>query len=80
MEYKILLNTNNSNGMYFTFYQDSSSAGDWSSTDKEETINKISELLEEYSLSEIKLVIAVDITTTIDIPALPTSSDAEQIE
>lgn len=82
MEYKILVKTNNglNTADYYKFYQVSSAEGDWKSTDKEETIEKIKELFEIYSLSEMKLVIGVDIDITMDIPELPVTSDGEEDE
>lgn len=72
MKYKILVKANNgATTDYFKFYQVSASEGDWESVDKEETIAKLKELLEDYSLSELKLVINLDIDITMDIPALP---------
>lgn len=82
MKYKILVKISNGNtGIgYFKFYQVSPAEGDWESTDQEETKAKIKELLEEYSLSEMKLVINVDTDITIDIPALPVEKDEEPEE
>lgn len=80
MKYKILLATNNDNTVYYRYYQVSSAEGDWSTTDKAEAISKITELLEIYSLSEISVVIDLDITTTIDIPDLPAAVDTEVTE
>ena len=41
---------------------------------KTEAVDKITELLDTYSLSEISVVISLDITTTIDIPEIPTTT------
>lgn len=70
MQYKILLAVNSDNVVYYKYYQVSPSEGDWSSTDKAEAIAKITELLQTYSISEISVVVNLDITTTIDIPEL----------
>lgn len=72
MKYKILIaSKTNGDVNYFRYYKVSPSDGDWSTTDKQTAIDKITELLEIYSLSEISVVISLDITTTIDIPSLP---------
>lgn len=70
MQYKILLTINNDNIIYYRYYQNSPSEGDWSSTSKEEAVAKIEELLQNYSLSDISVVVNLDITTDIDIPEL----------
>lgn len=74
MKYKILLLSKSNNVNYYKYYQVSPSEGDWSTTDKTEAIDKITELLDTYSLSEISVVISLDITTTIDIPEIPTAT------
>lgn len=82
MKYKILIKTTSPTSVvdYFKFYQVSNSEGDWSSTDKEETIAKMTELLNDYSLSELELVINLDVDITMDIPEIPVSEDAEEEE
>lgn len=80
MKYKILLITKSNDINYYKYYQESASAGDWSSVDKEETLDKIKELLKDYSLSEIAVVIDLDITMTLDIPELPTEEEEENPE
>ena len=74
MKYKILLLSKSNNVNYYKYYQVSPSEGDWSTTDKAEAIDKITELLDTYSLSEISVVISLDITTSIDIPEIPTTA------
>ena len=74
MKYKILLLSKSNNVNYYKYYQVSPSEGDWLTTDKTEAINKITELLDTYSLSEISVVISLDITTSIDIPEIPTTA------
>lgn len=70
MKYKILL-TDSKSANYYKYYQVSKAEGDWSTTDKATAVAKINELLENYSLSEISIVISLDITATIDIPEIP---------
>lgn len=70
MQYKILLLSKSNDINYYKYYQVSPSEGDWSTTDKTEAVNKITELLNTYSLSEISVVISLNIDTTIDIPDL----------
>lgn len=77
MQYKILLLSKDNNVSYYKYYQVSPSDGDWSTTDKAEAISKIEELLNTYSLSEISVVINLDIDTTIDIPELPVTGVSE---
>ena len=80
MKYKILIKSNASQYdaiNYYKYYQVSSAEGDWESTDKDETIAKVRELLETYSLSDMKLVINLDIDITMDIPEIPQASVEE---
>ena len=78
MKYKILLATDNMNTIYYKYYQESPADGDWSTTDKQVAIDTINTLLQTYPLSEISVVINLDITTNIDIPELPTASGTEE--
>lgn len=83
MKYKIMLLLDSSadgTQRYFKFYQDKETEEDWESEDKEVTITEIQTLLEDYSLSDIKIVVDLDITSSIDIPSLPTSEENENVE
>lgn len=83
MKYKIMLLLDNSSDgtqKYFKFYQDKETEEDWESEDKEATITEIQTLLEDYSLSDIRVVVDLDITSSIDIPSLPTSEENENVE
>lgn len=83
MKYKImLLLDSGADGTqkYFKFYQDKETEEDWESEDKEATITEIQTLLEDYSLSDIRVVVDLDITSSIDIPSLPTSEENENVE
>lgn len=83
MKYKIMLLLDSSTDgtqKYFKFYQDKETEEDWESKDKETTITEIQTLLEDYSLSDIKVVVDLDITSSIDIPSLPTSEENENVE
>lgn len=79
MKYKILLLSKSGNTDYYKYYQVSSAEGDWSTTDKAEAVAKITELLNQYSLSELSVVISLDITTTIDIPEIPTTTTDTEV-
>lgn len=79
MKYKILLLSKSNNTNYYKYYQVSTSEGDWSTTDKQEAVDKITELLKDYSLSELSVVISLDITTSIDIPEIPVVEENEKV-
>ena len=71
MKYKILLRYDTDKTDYYKFYQDTNTNQDWESTDKEQTESTILELLETYNLSDLKVVIGIDVGINIALPDLP---------